>query len=70
MSAADLLRLKRDALSDGEDQWFQPSKYQLFSREPIIFYKALDGKELKWKVSAGEAFKRKIDNKIHYYIPF
>lgn len=68
-SMVALLKKKRTSV-DKDDEFFQPQRYQEFSREPIIFYKGIDGRMLKWQVRAGEAFKRKRGNEVGYYIPF
>ena len=64
-----VLRRARDP--DGEDAFFQPQRYQRFSREPIIFYKRVvnDAKMLRWTIKAGEAFKRRTNKAIKYFIP-
>ena len=56
---------------DAEDQYFAPSRYQEFSREPLVFYKRVghDPKMLKWTIKVGEAFKRPTKTAIKYFIP-
>ena len=39
--------------------------YQEFSREPIVFYKAINGMPIRWIIRAGEPFEK--DRKL--YLP-
>lgn len=73
-SIQQALKAARDP--DGEADFFQPSRYQEFSREPIVFYKRVvnDQKMLRWTIKAGEAFKREVgihtaSKEIKYFIP-
>ena len=66
----EVLRELREIEITEEDKYFKPHRYNEFSREPILFFKALNNRMLKWQVKAGEAFKRKERNTLHYYLPF
>ena len=68
-SLSKAIRIARDA--NDEDAFFAPSRYQEFSREPIVFYKRVvnDQKMLKWTVKAGEAFKRKTKTDLKFFLP-
>jgi hypothetical protein len=63
------LQIARDP--NDEAAFFGVSKYQSFSREPIVFYKKVvnDSKMLRWTVKAGEAFKQKSRGELKYFLP-
>lgn len=44
----EVLRDLREAEFSEEDRWFKPHRYNDFSREPILFFKALNNRMLKW----------------------